>query len=51
MRRTNNWIEDELDLDEYIKGIKGTEIWEQCLVGTNDLNGEPNTFKQKERLH
>ena len=48
--RIDSWIDNNLDLDEYLDGLKGTDIWNLCQVGTNDLNGQPNRSKQKQCL-
>ena len=33
------WIDDDLDLEIFMEGLKGTEMYNQCFIGTNDLNG------------
>ena len=50
MIMTDNWLEDDLDLDKFSEGIRGTTLWYESCIGTYDANGIPCAEKQKKQL-
>ena len=50
MIRTNNWIDDDLDLDQFMDKIRGTDLWYESCNGAYGMNGALLEDKQKAQL-